>query len=682
MSDYIHQINTLLQPQENHHTLAVDLFAGCGGLALGFEAQGFLTLGYEKDADSCATYQKNLRGTCMQVTLSPESDIQYAPVLIGGPPCQPFSVIGHQRGLQDSRDGFPIFIAAVERIKPEIWLFENVRGMLYQNKWYFEEILHALQALGYIVEYRLINAKTYGVPQNRERVIVIGHRGDFIFPSQLPKRFTAGDALADMLYTTPPESKFLTSSMDDYVARYEKASFCKRPRDLYLDEPARTLTCRNLAGATSDMHRIRLPDGRRRRLLVREAARLQSFPDYFEFCGAETSRFNQIGNAVPPLMAYHLAGAVKAYLDSPRRLSGGEIIYYALPKQLSLALKETIEMAIPDYIPSSHKSQPVRQVINEALYILVKCGLPIEGLTERRLEKMALAFLAVADVTDSSGWAKVKGYDGIQETHALKTREIIPYINRHFEENISSGSYDDIRRKDLKLPVMAGIVIRSAGNPNAARNDPTRAYALSPEYAALIRGFGTSNWEEDVDEFLSGRATLAEELEQSREIQTIPITLADGQELVFSPGKHNQLQKAVIELFLPRYGYGAELLYVGDTADKFTFINQAKLAELSFFELLHGELPDILAYSPTKNWLFLIEAVHSSGPITPLRLAELKKLTSQCTAEIVFVTAFLDRNTFRKFAPEIAWETEVWIADAPDHLIHFDGEKFLGPYKR
>jgi DNA (cytosine-5)-methyltransferase 1 len=339
MSEYIHQINSTLLPQEQHHTLVIDLFAGCGGLALGFEAQGFLTHGYESDPDCCATYAKNLKGKCTQVTLTKETIIRQAPVIIGGPPCQPFSVLGHQSGLKDSRDGFPVFISVVEKLQPEIWLFENVRGLLYQNKWYFEEVLQALQALGYIVEYKLMNAAQYGVPQNRERVIVVGHRGDFVFPTALRDRFTAREALADMLYITPPESKFLTPNMDNYVAKYEKASFCIRPRDLYLDEPARTLTCRNLAGATGDMHRIRLPDGRRRRLLLREAARLQSFPDYFEFCGGETSCFNQIGNAVPPMLAYHLAGAVRQYLNSSKRLSPNEIVDRKLPRQLALALK-------------------------------------------------------------------------------------------------------------------------------------------------------------------------------------------------------------------------------------------------------------------------------------------------------------------------------------------------------
>lgn len=338
MSEYMDKINSLLSPTEEPHTPVVDLFAGCGGLALGFEAQGFVTSGYESKADCCATYNKNLKGNCEQITLTKETEFGYAPVVIGGPPCQPFSVVGNQNGLKDSRDGFPIFISAVERIKPEIWLFENVRGIIYQSRKYFEEILDTLQSLGYVVEYRLMNVVDYGVPQNRERVIVVGHRGDFKFPSSLKNRFTAGDALADMLYTTPPESKFLTPSMDEYVAKYEKASACIRPRDLHLDKPARTLTCRNLAGATGDMHRILLPDGRRRRLLLREAARLQSFPDSFEFCGSETDCFNQVGNAVSPMFAYHLAGAVRQYLFSGKRLSINEISRRSLPKQMTLNL--------------------------------------------------------------------------------------------------------------------------------------------------------------------------------------------------------------------------------------------------------------------------------------------------------------------------------------------------------
>ncbi|MHB8577730.1 MAG: DNA cytosine methyltransferase [Dehalococcoidia bacterium] len=314
---YVTCINEILCPGAASGPLVLDLFAGCGGLALGFEAQGFLTHGFEAAADCSATYGQNLRGQCTRLWLTPESELPPARVVIGGPPCQPFSVGGNQRGLQDARDGFPTFIAAVARLRPDIWLFENVRGMFYRNKPYLQEILSALRGLGYIVEVRLLNAVDYGVPQSRERVVAVGHRGGFSFPAPLPQRVTAGDALGDLAFTNPPEAKPLTPNMDAYIARYERASACIRPRDLQLDRPARTLTCRNLAGATGDMHRIRLPDGSRRRLLVREAARLQSFPDWYAFAGTETSRFTQIGNAVAPLFAYHLAGSVRSCL-APR----------------------------------------------------------------------------------------------------------------------------------------------------------------------------------------------------------------------------------------------------------------------------------------------------------------------------------------------------------------------------
>lgn len=311
MMEFIAYLNNVLQPKITEKQVVLDLFAGCGGLSLGFEAAGYNTIGYEMDKAATQTYNRNLFGKCNAVKLDLDFDYPQADIIIGGPPCQPFSVGGNQKGMEDARDGFPIFIDAVKKLQPSVFMFENVRGLLYSNRWYFELVLEELRKLGYIIEYKLLNAVNHGVPQNRERLFVVGHRAKFDFPKKQLKKVTVGDAIGDIMFTIPAESKFLTASMDAYIANYEKASACINPRDLYEDKPARTLTCRNLAGATGDMQRVRLKDGRRRRLLHREAARLQTFPDWFEFEGNETQRFNQIGNAVPPLLAYQMALAIK-----------------------------------------------------------------------------------------------------------------------------------------------------------------------------------------------------------------------------------------------------------------------------------------------------------------------------------------------------------------------------------
>ncbi len=329
---YLEFLESELRPQKKSRKArpfkVLDLFAGCGGLALGFEAAGFETVGYEMLPDACNTYASNLSGQCFTQVLKPGQELtDQADVVIGGPPCQPFSVIGNQRGKHDERDGFPAFLSAVERYQPQLVMFENVRGMLYRNLAYFESIVSQLRALGYLVEWKLLNAVEFGVPQKRERLFVIGHRGEWKFPKPLAldSYYSAGDALGDLAFAVKPETRFLTKSMDAYVAKYERASSCVRPRDTHLDEPSRTVTCRNLNGATGDMLRVRLPDGRRKRLSVREGARLQSFPDWFIFSGAEGSQFNQVGNAVPPLLAKAMAKAVLSYLQSSTRLTARDI---------------------------------------------------------------------------------------------------------------------------------------------------------------------------------------------------------------------------------------------------------------------------------------------------------------------------------------------------------------------
>lgn len=319
MGEYIKNINTILRPSETEKAIVLDLFAGCGGLSLGFEAVGFKTIGYECVPAAVETYNSNLKGHCHLEKLVVGFDYPGADIIIGGPPCQPFSRIGKQKGMEDARDGFPVFIDAVKRLSPKVFLFENVSNLAGRHRWYYDLVIAELERLGYIIEYKILNAVDYGVPQSRERVITVGHHSSFSFPKKTMKRTTVGEAIGDTMELVLPDSHFLTPSQDKYIAEYEKKSFCVNPRDLYPDRPARTLTCRNLAGATSDMQRVKLPDGRRRRIVQREAARLQSFPDWFEFSGNETQQFTQIGNAVPPLLAYKLACEVKKTYYAPER---------------------------------------------------------------------------------------------------------------------------------------------------------------------------------------------------------------------------------------------------------------------------------------------------------------------------------------------------------------------------
>jgi hypothetical protein len=325
-----------------------------------------------------------------------------------------------------------------------------------------------------------------------------------------------------------------------------------------------------------------------------------------------------------------------------------------------------------NYIPKSTKSKEIQVVINEALDILESVGIPVDK-TARTLERMAVCFLAVAGVTHN--WKEAK------EKTNLKSRAIITFVNKHFEEHISSGSYDDIRRKDLKLLILADIVENSGVNKGSATNDPTRGYALQTDFKNLIVTYKTNLWDNALKAFNKNKPSLSEILERKRNIEKIPVKLPNGKPLELSLGEHNVLQKEIIEQFLPRFGSDCIVLYIGDTSNKSLYIEIEGLKNLNFFELSHDELPDIIAYSKKNNWLYLIEAVHSSGPMSETRVLELKKMLKDCKAELIFVTSFLTRLEFRKWMLDVAWETEVWIADNPDHLVHFNGHKFLGAYK-
>lgn len=318
----------------------------------------------------------------------------------------------------------------------------------------------------------------------------------------------------------------------------------------------------------------------------------------------------------------------------------------------------------------------VKNLVFNILDVFQLISIPVDN-TDRKLERMAKACLAVGKIKKDFSEA-CSFEDGF-----TRTRDIIVFENKYLGEDISPGSYDNIRRQDLKLLVEAGIVVNSSSTEDQATNNPSRGYGLSTSFANLLHSFGSSKWEILLNEFRKETKSLKEELERRRDLQKVPVTLPNGKIIVLSYGEHNDLQKAIIEVFLPLFGFGAEVLYVGDTKDKFLHLEKAELEKIKFYTLEHEELPDVVAYSREKNLLYLIEAYHSTGEWDEIRVRKVKRKLEEsgCTANVVFFTAFENKNIFKQKAKDIAWETEVWIADSPEHLVHFNGYKFLELHK-
>lgn len=322
-------------------------------------------------------------------------------------------------------------------------------------------------------------------------------------------------------------------------------------------------------------------------------------------------------------------------------------------------------------------SAKVRSLVYNLLDVFQKIGIPVDG-TDRKVERMAKACLAVGKIKKSFAEALSEENDGF-----VRTRDIISFENENYGEHISPGSYDNIRRKDLKLLIEAGIVINSSSKENQATNNPSRGYALSKSFVELLYSYGSEEWDMRLSEYLKEAKSLKEELECRRNLMKVPVTLPGGKRINLSYGAHNDLQKEIIETFLPLFGFGAEVLYVGDTTDKFLHLDEKALKEINFFVLEHDELPDVVAYSHEKNLLYLIEAYHSTGEWNEIRVRKVKRKLKEsgCTADVVFFTAFETKNAFKQKAKDIAWETEVWIAESPEHLVHFNGYKFLDIHK-
>lgn len=308
--------------------------------------------------------------------------------------------------------------------------------------------------------------------------------------------------------------------------------------------------------------------------------------------------------------------------------------------------------------------------IDQAKEVLSSLGMP----RAQRNERSALTLLALGGIRQRSKWRDAK-------QSLLRIVDIMDFMGREYGKRYAPNSRETIRRQTIHQFEQARIVDRNPDDPQRPTNSGKNAYGLTGDALAVIRSYGSARFDQMVGGFVARHSSLQETYRSGRSVHRVALRMPNGAEEYLSPGAHNELQVAVIEQFGPRFAAAASLLYLGDTASKHIVCDKRQLAALRILITKHDKLPDVLLYQQKRKWLFLIEAVTTHGPVSPKRHREIEKALSKCPAARIYVTAFPNMRTFRKYAADIAWETEVWIADNPDHLIHFNGPKFLGPYQ-
>jgi BsuBI/PstI restriction endonuclease domain/BsuBI/PstI restriction endonuclease HTH domain len=306
---------------------------------------------------------------------------------------------------------------------------------------------------------------------------------------------------------------------------------------------------------------------------------------------------------------------------------------------------------------------------DEAVAVLAALGLP----RSQQNERSALTLLALAKLGPKGRWSKL-------QRPLLRIWDIMGFMREEYGKDYAANSRETIRRQTIHQFEQARIVDRNPDAPDRPTNSGKNAYQLTEEAAEVLKAFGTAGFDKAVRDFIEQFGSLKVAYDRLRETHQIPLRLPKGSTVYLSPGEHNALQVAIIEEFGPRFAPGAAVVYIGDTAKKRVVFEREKLTKLGVPITEHDKLPDIVLYDPKKRWLFMIEEVTSHGPASPKRHREIESFLGNCPAERVYVTAFLSIADFRKYAADIAWETEVWIAATPDHMIHFNGPKFLGPY--
>ena len=322
-------------------------------------------------------------------------------------------------------------------------------------------------------------------------------------------------------------------------------------------------------------------------------------------------------------------------------------------------------------MPDETNPLHAQQKIDEALQIVKALGMP-KG---QHNDRSALTLLALLDLRADGRWSDLnKPLMGITP--------IMDYTREHYGREYAPNTRETFRRQTMHQFVEAGIALYNPDQPDRPVNSPRACYQISEEAFRVILTFGTDRWATTLETYLEGQETLAAKWAKHREMQMIPVIVADGHGISLTAGVHSQLIKQIITEFAPRFAPASEVIYVGDTGAKVGYFQKERLAELGVTVDQHGKMPDVVLYFSDKDWLMLIESVTSHGPVDSKRHNELATLFREAKPGLVYVTAFPDRGIMGRYLGDVSWETEVWCADAPTHLIHFDGERFLGPYER
>ncbi|KFF64898.1 restriction endonuclease BsuBI [Pectobacterium brasiliense] len=310
-----------------------------------------------------------------------------------------------------------------------------------------------------------------------------------------------------------------------------------------------------------------------------------------------------------------------------------------------------------------------KEYIEAALQIIASLGLP----KAQQNDRSALSLLALLNLTPGKAWSKA-------ENPLMGITPIMEWVRKNYDKEYAPNTRETFRRQTMHQFCDAGISLYNPDKPNRPVNSPKAVYQIAPEALSLLHTFGTPQWSDNLAVYLAGRETLVAKYAKARQQNQIPVEIAPGKEIILSPGAHSELIKAIIENFAPRFAPGSILIYAGDTGEKWGYFDSGMLGKLGVNIDSHGKMPDVVIYFTEKNWLLLVESVTSHGPVDGKRYTELTNLFSNSKAGLVYVTAFPNRSIMSRYVGEIAWETEVWVADAPSHLIHFNGIRFLGPY--